>query len=192
MSQFFPRRPLQQIQRRALASMNMCRIVILSAAVALLGPGANVCVASTTRQTDVAGKSELLFCAYGPESFKPPGSDVLAVAVVQVSSSKEMKGVSFSDFELLSGARTRIQIKRLLSVEKFEEFPRSEGDKDFGYYQFGGITQSWNGVLPAGTIALRIRAAFARDALRIALGRCSLKIARQTIEGAVDGVWPSG
>lgn len=130
MLQCFKRRPSQQKRLSTLASVDAKRhIVILLSAVSLLGSDANARVTSTFRQTDVTGKTALLFCAYGAESFKPRGSDVLAVAVVQVSSSKEMAGVSFSDFELLSDSGSRIHMKRLLSVENLKTYRLKPGTR---------------------------------------------------------------
>lgn len=146
-------------------------------------------VPAAAQQVPANANTALLFCAYGSTNFIRRGDESqFAVAVVEVNSQTPSKNVSVSNLELLSQAGTVTQMKRVISVEEFDAPPRDEKDGQFAYYIHNTETRPWNGMLPAGTIRLRIRVSLDKDP-RAELGRCRVTISEYKIEGPVSGTW---
>jgi hypothetical protein len=145
-------------------------------------------------ETDIGVKP--LFCAFGSVGLipvpTPPGFESeFAVAVVEINSSTETANVAVSDFVLFDQAGKATKAKRVIKVEEFDE-PHDTNEGIMAYYlntKRNGHTRLWDGVLPAGTIRLRIRVAFA-EAPKAPV-RFRLIVGGHVIEGPVDGAWPT-
>ena len=142
---------------------------------------------------------KLLFCAYGSVGLepvpKPAGfEDQFAVAVIEVNSTAETIAASKPSIELIGSAGNTVRTKRVISVETFDE-PYVSGEGNFAYY-LNTATQSrsraWDGTLPGGMIHLRVRVALDADKLPDAIpGRCRVRLGNATVEGPIDGIWPT-
>ncbi len=127
-------------------------------------------------------KATMLFCAYGSvhESATP-----FAVAVIEISSSKEADNVPVSDFEIFDSERHVTKMNRVVNVEVFEDPPRRLVDGSMAYYLDDAHTHPWDGTLPAGTIRLRVRVALASDPSFGVFSGGNLGVCRLTVGGNV-------
>jgi hypothetical protein len=136
-----------------------------------------------------------LFCAFGGVGLvpiqRPPGFESeFAVAVVEINSPRKTTHAAVSDFVLFDQAGRATKIKRVVSVEVFDE-TRVASEGLFAYYlnTTSNATHPWDGTLPAGRIRLRVRVALV--GVPVAPIRFKLMIGRYVIEGPVDGSWPT-
>jgi hypothetical protein len=151
-------------------------------------------IATRAPTTNVDVKS--LFCAYGSvgliPAVPPPGFESqFAVAVVEINSSKETANVAVSDFVLFDREGQATKAMRVIEVEEFNE-PHVTNEGVMAYYLKtvkNGGTRLWNSTLPAGTIRLRIRVAFAEAPANPV--RFRVIVGPHLIEGPVDGSWPT-
>ena len=154
-----------------------------------------VCSAGALGQ-ETSPNARSLFCAYGSVEFvpasPPPGFESqFAVAVVEIDSPRETTNVAVSDFALFDRAGKATKLERVVKVQVFDP-TRTASDGTFAYYvneTSGGGTHPWDGTLPAGRIRLRIRVALAEEPF--APVRYRLTVGPYTIEGPVDGSWPT-
>jgi hypothetical protein len=141
---------------------------------------------------DANANGKALFCAFGGVGIMSPGESEreFAVAVVEIDSPGETTNVAFSDFILFDKEGRETKFNRLISVEVFDRAHQpTEGS--FAYYLNSGGTQPWKGTLPAGKIRLRIKVALPCEPGDFP-GRFRLIIGKNSIEGPVDGEWPTG
>jgi len=164
------------------------RAVLLFLAWAAANP-ALMLVAAEPASGDASVKP--LFCAYGgvemiPIPTPPSFEAQFAVVVVEINSPSEISNVAVTGFVLLDKEGKETKLKRVVEIEKFDR-PRVATEGEEAYYLNSGGTRPWNGILPAGTIRLRIRIALSKEP--IAPVRFKLIIGRHVVEGPVNSAW---
>jgi hypothetical protein len=135
------------------------------------------------------GKATVLFGAYGGVSWIPIGgsSPTYFVAVVQFDNDKEIRDLHVSDFVTFDKARKKTAAIRIVSVERFD---RTHGDREgqFAYFLKPDDTTPWDGVLPPGTIRLRVKAEIPPNTEPWRFG---FTLGPYVIEGGINGSWPT-
>jgi hypothetical protein len=164
--------------------------------IALLCLGVCAVLSGAVKRAATKASARALFCAYGGIGLRPvptpPGFESeFAVAVVEINSPSKTMNVSVTDFVLLDRDDKATKLKRVVKVEVFDE-PPATTEGTFAYYLNSvrnSGTRPWNGTLPAGRIQLRVRVALVEapnDPVRF-----RLTVGRYTIEGPVNGSWPT-
>jgi hypothetical protein len=138
-------------------------------------------------------RAKPLFCAYGgvglvPDPLPAGYETEFAVAVVEVHSVTETASNAVTQFILFDKDGAETKMKRVVETEIFER-PRVASEGEFAWYLNPGGTRPWDGRLPAGTVRIRLRVALERAPA--APVRFRLKIGSQSLEGIVDGSWPT-
>jgi hypothetical protein len=141
------------------------------------------------------GTATALYCEFGGVGITPtpvpPGYErYFAVAVVEIDSPNETKNVEVSDFSMFEEGGAETKLKRVGEVEEFNRV-RLPTQNDGAYYMNPGGTRPWNGILPAGTIRLRVRVALVKEPVFFNRGRFRLTIGSYVIEGPVNAEWPT-
>ena len=137
-----------------------------------------------------------LFCAYGsiawiPASPPPGFESQFAVAVVEIHESQPIAHAAVSDFELIDRDGKAMKMKRVVSVQRFDE-PSAGGEGEVAYYlntADGSRSVPWDGTLGVGTTRLRVRVALPGPPREPA--RYTLTVGPYTIAGACDIAWPT-
>jgi hypothetical protein len=138
--------------------------------------------------------TKAVFCAFGSIGIqpltKPPGFESqFATAVVEIDSPQKIEHADVTEFVLIEPDGKTTPMKRVITIERFEERPKPTEGK-FAFYlntEKGSRTRAWDGTLPAGKIRLRVDMALVDDPgnpteFRITVGGF-------TVEGPVDGSW---
>lgn len=142
--------------------------------------------------TSTAVATKALFCAYGGVGMTPLSQSArrpyFAVAVVEIDSHETIAAAAISDFALFDSSGVRTSFTRVVSVEEFTA-QRNPNEGLFAYYlKPGGL--AWKGTLPSGTIQLRVRVALERRPNSPI--RFRLAVGPYTVEGPINGRWPTG
>lgn len=142
---------------------------------------------------------KLLFCAYGgigaqPSPMPANFENQFAVAVVELNSSREVSQAPLPTLSLLYGERAALTTKRVISVEQFDE-PYVRGEGNMAFYlnsNLRGHTVPWNRTIPGGMIHLRVRVALATQQDSVLIPRaCRVTLGPYSVQGPVDGSWPT-
>ncbi|HEY0615915.1 MAG TPA: hypothetical protein VGC96_14790 [Candidatus Elarobacter sp.] len=150
--------------------------------------------ASASRAGEATARGKLLFCTSGPlggyQPFPPPSDfeSEFAIAVVEINAPGETGDAAVTQFSLFDRAGRETKLKRVVSVEDFNEL-HVPGNGNFAYYMHpphSGGTQPWNGTLLAGMNQLRIRVSLPRGPYEVPQ-RCAVRFGRYLIEGPYDG-----
>jgi hypothetical protein len=111
---------------------------------------------------------------------------------VQINSARNLIGVTVQGFTLFDSAGTATQMAHIISEQVFDE-PYVAGEGSMGRYlntSSPNRDRPWNGVLPTGTVNLRIRVELQGEPPTFPT-RCVVKVGPYTISGGIDGAWAS-
>ena len=150
---------------------------------------------STTTHPMAIVKSRMLFCATGSIAITPfhppPGFESqFAVAVVELHSPTKVANAAVSGFVVFDQAGKVTRLKRVVKVEKFNDYSVTTANWRFAHYLDSPKTSPWDGTLRTGRMRLRVRVALVDEPGGVA-GRCRLSVGPYTIEGPLNGSWPS-
>lgn len=168
--------------------MNAWNQILLSALLGALAVGLHH-VSLKEQPRDVTMR--MLYCAYGTTNFvRRDYQPELAVAVVEVQSTKRLTHLTVSDLTLIGGDGEETTVDHFDPVEVFNE-PQITGEGVGAYYlnAVPGGTRRWDGIVPLGKIRLRVRATMVKQIWEPT--QCRFKLGPYITEGPISQRWPT-
>jgi hypothetical protein len=151
---------------------------------------------ATVAPTPAKPTVRALFCATGGVGSVPVPTPAdfesrFAVAVVEIDSPSRLETL-VPAFTVIAADGAPLTTRRVVEVERFDRVP-SAAEGTHAFFLNAGGTTAWDGVVPPGTMRLRIRIALENSPAMPAVCRVDLGSAGAplVVERDLDGVWPT-